>query len=100
MIGFVYGGSLKRNHPTIDPPYGRKLSSVGLITTRYRRVYKVASNIGHYIYWFNSFRLSITSKIIGQRLYCTKVALGYNLGIWSEHPYTLRLISNTYSIVL
>jgi hypothetical protein len=23
MIGFVYGGSLKRNHPTIDPPYGR-----------------------------------------------------------------------------
>ncbi len=23
MIGFVYGGSLKRNHPTIHPPYGR-----------------------------------------------------------------------------
>jgi hypothetical protein len=23
MIGFVYGGSLKRNHPTIDPSYGR-----------------------------------------------------------------------------
>jgi len=23
MTGFVHGGSLKRNHPTIHPPYGR-----------------------------------------------------------------------------